>query len=64
MAEDDPTVEPDAPAPCNACRGSGSVISKLGGSAHTVSCPWCDGGGIFIAGHDAQAHWREPEPQP
>jgi ribosomal protein S27AE len=36
------------------------VISNLGGVAHAVACPWCDGGGVFLADHDAQAHWREP----
>jgi hypothetical protein len=39
------------------CRGSGKVISNLGGSPSTVDCPWCDGGGVRLAGTDAQAHW-------
>jgi hypothetical protein len=39
------------------CRGSGKVISNLGGSPSTVTCPWCEGGGVRIAGIDAQAHW-------
>jgi hypothetical protein len=40
-----------------ACRGSGKVISNLGGSPKTVTCPWCEGGGVRIPGIDAQAHW-------
>jgi hypothetical protein len=40
-----------------ACRGSGKVISNLDGSPKTVTCPWCEGGGVRIPGIDAQAHW-------
>jgi hypothetical protein len=40
-----------------ACRGSGKVISNLGGTPKTVTCPWCEGGGVRIPGIDAQAHW-------
>jgi hypothetical protein len=40
-----------------ACRGSGQVISNLGGSPSTVACPWCEGGGQRIPGIDAQARW-------
>jgi DnaJ-class molecular chaperone len=43
---------------CTACRGSGEVISTEGGERHNVRCPWCDGSGRFIAGHDAQAARR------
>jgi hypothetical protein len=39
------------------CRGSGKLISNLGGSPSTVICPWCEGSGVRIAGIDAQAHW-------
>jgi DnaJ-class molecular chaperone len=42
---------------CRACRGTGKVISNLGGSPSDVECPWCEGSGKFIAEHDAQAHW-------
>jgi DnaJ-class molecular chaperone len=57
MAENAPPQEP--PAGCSACRGSGRISSNLGGLAHLVSCPWCDGTGQWLADHDAQAHWRE-----
>jgi DnaJ-class molecular chaperone len=61
MAEDS---SPDAAAAesrgCTACRGTGQVISNLGGSPQQVPCPWCEGTGRFIPGHDAQAA-RRPE---
>jgi hypothetical protein len=41
------------------CRGSGKLISNLGGSPSAVTCPWCEGGGVRIPGVDAQAHWSE-----
>jgi len=44
---------------CSACRGTGTVISNLGGSPSQVECPWCDGTGRFIPGHDAQARHRD-----
>jgi len=44
---------------CTACRGTGRVVSNLGGSAHEVGCPWCEGTGRFQPGHDAQAHPAE-----
>jgi hypothetical protein len=34
------------------------VVSRLGGSSKTVTCPWCEGTGHVIPGHDAQARWR------
>jgi hypothetical protein len=40
-----------------ACRGTGRVISNLGGTPSSVTCPWCDGGGVRIPGIDAQARW-------
>jgi DnaJ-class molecular chaperone len=44
---------------CLACRGSGQVTSSLGGEPKLVPCPWCEGSGVRLAGHDAQARWRE-----
>ena len=46
--------EPHDPKRCNPCRGTGRVISGLGGEPKPVTCPWCDGDGVFVAGHDAQ----------
>jgi DnaJ-class molecular chaperone len=43
---------------CTACRGSGKVISTEGGERRDVPCPWCEGSGRFVAGHDAQAARR------
>jgi DnaJ-class molecular chaperone len=54
MAEPDP-ASPGAPVPCAPCRGTGQVISNLGGSPSEVTCPWCEGTGRQIPGHDAQA---------
>ena len=39
------------------CRGSGRVISNLGGAPSEVTCPWCQGAGVRVAGLDAQAGW-------
>jgi DnaJ-class molecular chaperone len=39
---------------CTPCRGTGQVISRLGGDEHQVTCPWCGGSGTFQAGRDAQ----------
>ena len=44
-----------------ACRGTGRVISNLGGSPSTVSCPWCEGSGLRASEIDAQAHWGPRE---
>ena len=47
--------EPHDPERCTACRGTGRVISGLGGTPNPVTCPWCEGSGRRIPGHDAQA---------
>jgi hypothetical protein len=39
---------------CTPCRGSGKLISGLGGQPHEVICPWCRGTGRRIPGIDAQ----------
>jgi hypothetical protein len=54
-------VEHD-PGTCTACRGSGELISGLGGEPHRVRCPWCDGSGRFDPAHDAQAPARDGHP--
>ena len=48
-------IQPAEPQPCAPCRGTGSVISNLGGTARQVTCPWCEGGGVQRPEHDAQA---------
>ena len=47
---------------CTACRGTGKVLSGLGGTPHEVVCPWCEGSGHRIPGIDAQEHPAEGEP--
>ena len=47
--------EPHDPERCTPCRGTGRVISGLGGEPKPVTCPWCEGDGRRIIGHDAQA---------
>ena len=57
------------PRACSPCRGTGSVLSNAGGTQHTLPCPWCEGTGVEITGHDAQAARRDgaestaPEPE-
>ncbi|HEY1690107.1 MAG TPA: hypothetical protein VGF95_14725 [Solirubrobacteraceae bacterium] len=46
------------------CAGRGSVISKLGGDAHSEQCPWCGGTGERQQGVDAQARWQTEEGEP
>jgi hypothetical protein len=31
------------------------VISNLGGTPQQVTCPWCEGGGVQLPEHNAQA---------
>jgi DnaJ-class molecular chaperone len=56
-SDDRTDAEAHGPRECMPCRGSGKVISNLGGSPSTVTCPWCDGGGVRLAEIDAQAKW-------
>lgn len=57
MSEPEETHEPQ---PCLPCQGSGQVISNLAGTRRKVPCPWCHGGGVRIAGADAQ-EWRREQ---
>ncbi|HEY4897431.1 MAG TPA: hypothetical protein VII01_15255 [Solirubrobacteraceae bacterium] len=62
MASDTPNEEDQAgeshePRECMPCRGTGRVISNLGGTPSQVECPWCGGAGTRVAGIDAQARW-------
>lgn len=54
--------DPDREIPCPPCRATGAVISNLGGTQQRVECPWCAGTGRLSPGHDAQGHWRDPQP--
>lgn len=56
-AANDTTPETEE-IPCPPCRGTGKVVSNLGGSPSTVTCPWCEGSGVFDREHDAQAARR------
>jgi hypothetical protein len=40
-----------------ACRGTGQVISNLGGAASKLTCPWCEGQGVRLPAVDAQSRW-------
>ncbi len=53
----DSTEASHGPQECMPCRGSGRVISNLGGEASKIACPWCLGEGIRQQGIDAQARW-------
>jgi DnaJ-class molecular chaperone len=61
------TTEDTQPDPsrgtCTPCRGTGRVISALGGDPHEVTCPWCGGTGKYTPGHDAQEAPAEREGQ-
>jgi len=61
VSEQTASEEAAGPQPCPPCRGTGQVISNLGGSPSTVTCPWCEGSGVFAPGRDAQARWRQGE---
>lgn len=49
---------------CTPCRGTGKLQSGLGGTSHTVTCPWCGGSGRFQPGRDAQRTPAESSPGP
>jgi hypothetical protein len=49
---------------CMPCRGTGRLISGLGGTPHEVVCPWCRGTGKRIAGIDAQESPAERQAEP
>jgi hypothetical protein len=46
------------------CRGTGKLISNLGGTPSDVTCPWCEGSGVRTADIDAQAKWLGDDPAP
>ena len=57
MAVADPARNAE-PLACAPCRGLGQVMSNLGDEPSTVMCPWCEGSGMQLPGHDAQAARR------
>lgn len=58
MSADEETSDVAEPVPCTVCRGTGTLISNLGGSPSNVTCAWCEGTGTFLGDHDAQAARR------
>jgi len=56
---DDPVATAHGPRECMPCRGTGKVISTLGGEPSTVTCPWCGGDGMRLTGIDTQARWLD-----
>jgi DnaJ-class molecular chaperone len=58
VSADEETPDVDDPQPCTVCRGTGTLISNLGGSPSQVTCAWCEGTGTFLPGHDAQTARR------
>lgn len=57
----DPTEAAHAPQECMPCRGTGQVISNLGGTAAKVTCPWCNGERVRQPDIDAQSKWLHPD---
>jgi DnaJ-class molecular chaperone len=49
------------PQECMPCRGTGKVISNLGGKAAKITCPWCEGDGTRKPEVDAQTRWSSAE---
>jgi DnaJ-class molecular chaperone len=59
MATDDDDRPAAGEQTCTPCRGTGRLISGLGGTPHEVTCPWCEGTGHRIPGLNAQEHPAE-----
>ena len=57
--DEDPVAEAHGPRECMPCRGTGKLISNLGGEPSTVVCPWCGGEGVRLGEIDAQAKWLD-----
>lgn len=54
---------PPEPIQCSPCRGTGEVISGLGGEPKNQTCPWCEGTGTFIPDHDSQVRFKDAAPE-
>ena len=62
--DDRPSETTGGSEPCSPCRGTGKVISNLGGKREELTCPWCDGAGTRPpAGHDAQGRFKSEQGQ-
>jgi DnaJ-class molecular chaperone len=57
--DDEVAAATHGPRECMPCRGTGKVISGLGGEPSTVTCPWCGGEGVRLTGIDTQAKWLD-----
>jgi DnaJ-class molecular chaperone len=57
----DPAEASHGPQECMPCRGTGALVSNLGGEAKRVPCPWCEGDGERKPGVDAQGRWLAQE---
>lgn len=57
----DETATDEGANVCGPCRGTGRVISGLGGTPHELPCPWCEGTGHRIRDRDAQEHPAESQ---
>ncbi len=57
VQQSEPDAESADAATCMPCRGTGAVVSYLGGESTSIPCPWCEGTGIRRSGVDAQARW-------
>jgi len=64
MVSEKPRPDDPGALTCLACRGTGRLISGLGGEPHEVACPWCRGTGRRISGIDAQQAPGETAPPP
>lgn len=64
VSADEETPDVDEPVTCTVCRGTGTLISNLGGSPSNVTCSWCEGTGTFIPDHDAQETGRRLRGEP
>jgi DnaJ-class molecular chaperone len=57
--DDEVAAAAHGPRECMPCRGTGKVISALGGEQSMVMCPWCGGSGERQPDVDAQAKWLD-----
>jgi DnaJ-class molecular chaperone len=56
------TDETPTDIPCSACRGTGTVISNLGGERSELPCPWCEGRGVRLGPEHNAQDFAPPKP--